>query len=99
MSAILLFCQVLGDSDEPFSVKVDGGLTVGELKDLIKQKAQISMDANRLKLFKWNQPGDIDLDSSNVLNPMEEVKNIFSGDDSPKKKCIHIIVKVPEPCK
>ena len=86
----------------PFPVKVKEGDMVGDLKDLIKEKLKPELDniaASRLKLFKWNQLGDIDLDSTNVLNPIEKVKNIFFGNDSPKKNCIHIIIKVPEPGK
>ena len=95
-----LFCQVLGDSDAaPFPVEVDGGITVGKLKDIIKEKAQISVAAPYLKLFKWNQPEHIkkiDLDSTDELNPLEVLKNFFSGDDSPKGNFIHIIVQVPK---
>ncbi|RPB23955.1 hypothetical protein L211DRAFT_868116 [Terfezia boudieri ATCC MYA-4762] len=97
----LLFCQVWGDSDaEPFPVMVDGGDTVGELKELIMAK-----DPNyfkhigplNLKLWKWNQPGGVeglDLGSSSMLNPMETIEEIFEN-DPPQRKCVHIIITVP----
>ncbi|KAF8454735.1 hypothetical protein BGX38DRAFT_1267665 [Terfezia claveryi] len=99
-----LFCQVWGDSDaEPFPVKVDGGDTVGELKKLIKTENPNyfkHIDPLNLKLWKWNQSGDadtvknLDLGSSNPLNPMETVEEIFES-DPPRRKCVHIVIKIP----
>ncbi|KAF8415559.1 hypothetical protein EV426DRAFT_57687 [Tirmania nivea] len=102
---VSLFCIVHGEQDAaPFPVRVNGGNTIGELKDIIKEKNPNDfrhIDARHLKLWKWNQPADadrvsdLDLDSGKVLNPMKKISNIF-GDDLPKEECIHIIIKAPE---
>ena len=48
------FCQVWGDSDaEPFPVKIDGGDTVGDLKELIRAEKPNDfehIDPDNLKL-------------------------------------------------
>ncbi|RPB24230.1 hypothetical protein L211DRAFT_867989 [Terfezia boudieri ATCC MYA-4762] len=99
-----LFCIVHNKQDEvPFSVKVNGGDTVDELKQLIKATCTPKMDnitSHHLKLRIWNQPGDIDyvhLDGIAMLNPMKKVRDIFCGDGFPKEECVHIIITVPEP--
>ena len=106
--SVSLFCIVHGEQDAtPFSIRVSGENTVDELKKFIKLEKQPEFDliaADRLKLWKWNQPAsasmvkDVDLDSSKVLNPMTKISNVFR-DDSPKEECVHIIVKAPEPDK
>jgi len=96
-----LFCQVWGDSDaEPFPVKIDGGDAVGVLKKLIRAENPNDLehiDPVHLKLWKWNQPGSVeglDLGSSNALNPMETIEEIFEN-DPPQRKCVHIVIQVP----
>ena len=84
-----------GEDATPFSVRVKKNQMVGELKDLIKTKKSHGfkdVDARHLQL-KWNLPNDNDSnpDRIDVLNPMEEIENIFfSGNDAPKEECIHV---------
>jgi len=69
-------------------VRINRGNTVSELKKLSKARDPHGfrdISANCLQLWKWNQPGDADrfkaveLDSSNVLNPMKKITSIFKG--------------------
>jgi len=61
--------------------------TIGGLKDLIKARCAPEMDniaSRHLKLWKWNQPGGADrveLDSSSLLDPMDQITSIFGGDE------------------
>ena len=100
--SLSLFCIIHGEKyEQPFPVRINIGKTVGELKNLIKAKKQPEFDhiaPDHLELWKWNQPGDaeaVELDSSKMLNPVTKITNIF-GDDPPKDKCIHIIIKAPK---
>ena len=93
-----LFCQAWGDSDaEPSPVMVDGGETVGVLQKLIRAEKPNDckhIDPDNLKLWKWNQSGSVeglDLGSSNALNPMETIEEIFEH-DPPQRKCVHIVI-------
>jgi len=64
---------------------VDGGDTVGVLKKLIraeKPNAFKHIDPDNLKLWKRNQSGSVealDLGSSNALNLMETIEEIFEN--------------------
>ena len=76
---------------------VDGGETVGVLQKLIRAEKPNDckhIDPDNLKLWKWNQSGSVeglDLGSSNALNPMETIEEIFEH-DPPQRKCVHIVI-------
>ena len=95
-----LFCSVHGDPDaEPFAVKIQEDETVSELKEHIKDKKSnefASVDADRLKLWKWNKSTDNvgDLNIKDVLDPRHTIGDIFEL-DTPRKGRTHIIVKAP----
>ncbi len=93
-----LFCSVHPDA-EPFGVKIEEDETVSELKEYIKDKKSNEfavVDADRLKLWKWNKPSDKvgDLNIKDVLDPRRTVGDVF-GFDTPHKGCTHIIIKAP----
>jgi len=76
-------CIIHGEQDAAhFPARVNGEGTIGELKKLIKAEKSNrfkDIDADSLKLWKWNQPGDanrvkvVELELGNVLNPMGEI--------------------------
>ncbi|KAF9159109.1 hypothetical protein BGX20_003103, partial [Mortierella sp. AD010] len=90
----------------PFSVKIDRGEIVDELKKVIKTEKPIDfhdVDADQLKLFKvsiplapLNERKPIPLnqvDSATELDPTDDLFDVFK--ETPPKKTIHIIVHRP----
>lgn len=103
-TSISLFCIVHREQDAtPFPVRVNREDTIGELKELIKEQCRPEMDhiaSRHLKLWKWNKSvrkvTDADLNTTNSLDPMDTVDDVFEN-DSPQRKVIHIIIKAPLP--
>ena len=97
---INIFCNIHGDPDaEPFGVKIKEDETVSDLKEYIKDKKSNKfavIDADCLKLWKWNKPTDKvgDLDIKDVLDPRRTIGDVF-GVDTPRNGCTHIIIKAP----
>ncbi|THU81729.1 hypothetical protein K435DRAFT_469065 [Dendrothele bispora CBS 962.96] len=103
-SLVTLFCYVVG-SKNPFSVRVSSSHTVDELKKTIQQCTPTllkGIDAHDLQLFKVTLPDDDNLatevegaiENSRSLRSTLEISEIFPG--NPKKKTIHIAVKLPD---
>lgn len=95
MSRFILFCRVHNDPTAvPFLVKTDAEDTVGELKELIKNKNSPEFDSfppHRLTLWKWNKSTDKvgaeDLDPNDILDPRMKIGDVFEG-DLPREGCI-----------
>ena len=105
--SITLLCLVKGNTTaNAFAVNIDSGKLVSHLKDAIKAKKQndfAGIDADKLKLWKVEIPGDHDDQLTNLsLQENEKLSAINDVGDywptSPPKKHIHVIVKLPRKC-
>ena len=75
-SSIILFCLIKEDVPaHAFPVKINKEETIGELKDAIKEKINISV-AKDLKLWKVKIPDDYNDDLDNLLLSLVEIRNI-----------------------
>ncbi|KAF8911816.1 hypothetical protein BGZ58_005827, partial [Dissophora ornata] len=102
-----LFCLVDGESTG-FPVKISPNNTIGELKDLIKDKKSndfSDVDADQLTLWKVSIPvapkierkeiSLADITSKEELDETDDIADVFP--EAPPKKTIHIIVQRPPP--
>ncbi|RIA87993.1 hypothetical protein C1645_853321 [Glomus cerebriforme] len=105
--SITLFCLVKGNtSEKAFSVKINKDEPISELKKAIKAEKHKSfhgVEADELKLWKVNIPGDQDDQLRNlILQDSDELLAINDIGDywptPPPKKHIHVIVKLPRKC-
>jgi hypothetical protein len=103
--SITLFCLVQG-APTAFPVDIDSSLTVGHLKDAIKAKNTndfANIDAVKLRLWKVEIPVGNDviqgqaLEDNNQLPPTDYLDEHWT--DTPLRKHIHVIIKLPEPGK
>jgi len=104
-----LFCCVLGQSSEPFSVKIAGDETVDDLKEAIKKKKEHSLagiDAVALNLWKLSTPiaaSELDAKLGHVRSPEEIAGCIKLAPwvelseyfSSPPRKHVHVVVQLP----
>jgi hypothetical protein len=103
--SITLFCLVQG-APTAFPVDIDSSLTVGHLKDAIKAKKAndfANIDADRLRLWKVEIQVGNDviqgqaLEDDSQLPPTDYLDEHWT--DTPLRKHIHVIIKLPEPGK
>ena len=103
--SITLLCLVKGNTAaNAFAIDIDSGKLVCHLKDAIKAKKQndfAGVDADRLKLWKVSIPGDQDdqlrhlsLEGNEELSAINDIGDYWP--ESPPKKHIHVIVKLPK---
>ncbi|KAG2039316.1 hypothetical protein BDR03DRAFT_259861 [Suillus americanus] len=98
-----LNCIVWGDDPHrTFAVNIAQTQTVGDLKDLIKDKTKRQfdlVDAKSLELWKVDLPVDVTiernlaLDPTKSLSPVDEMVEIFPN--APPRKRLHIIIQYP----
>jgi len=93
-----LICQVFGDQDS-FPIDISGDKLVGHLKELIHAKKNITfrgIEADKLKLWKWNRPddeiNDSELGDQDKLSARKTLNQVF-GNGAPNPEFIHIIIK------
>jgi hypothetical protein len=103
--SITLFCLVQG-APTAFSVDIDRSLTVDHLKDAIKAKNTndfANIDAVKLRLWKVEILVGNDviqgqaLQDNSQLPPTDYLDEHWT--DTPLRKHIHVIIKLPEPGK
>jgi hypothetical protein len=103
--SITLFCLVQG-APTAFPVDIDSSLTVGHLKDAIEAEKAPEFDswaADRLRLWKVEIPVGNDviqgqaLEDNNQLPPTDYLDEHWT--DTPLRKHIHVIIKLPVPGK
>jgi len=105
--SITLLCLVKGNTTaNAFSVKISRDEPISELKKAIKAEKQndfAGVDADKLKLWKVEIPGDRDnqlrnpiLQDSDELLAIRKISKYFP--DSPPEEHIHVIVKLPCKC-
>jgi hypothetical protein len=103
--SITLFCLVQG-APTAFPVDIDRSLTVDRLKDAIKAKLAPELDswaAYRLRLWKVEILVGNDviqgqaLQDNSQLPPTDYLDEHWT--DTPRRKHIHVIIKLPEPGK
>ena len=100
--SIKLFCVVKGTTT-PFSVVIDSGETVDDLKNAIKAKKPndfASIDADRLRLWQVEIPDDRNdlianpaLPDNDELQATKRIRRYFP--EQPLDDYIHVIVEVP----
>jgi hypothetical protein len=93
------------DTSHIFPIEIGGNKTVGALRKAIKDEKRPAFDhvpADTLVLWKFSIPvsqnladnlSKFDFVDEGSLLPMEELSEAFS--DSPGRKCLHIVVRVP----
>ncbi|KAF9236576.1 hypothetical protein BU15DRAFT_28414, partial [Melanogaster broomeanus] len=104
-SYITLYCWVRGQStNHIFPVKISSTMTVGDLKEAIKDKKPVDfrdVDADALALYKVSHADNGDLqktlehltfDDEEPLNPMAPLSSVFS--DVPPRH-LHIVIETP----
>ncbi|KAG1725697.1 uncharacterized protein EDB91DRAFT_83444 [Suillus paluster] len=101
-----LFCLVLGGHrNNVFSVDIRRTQTVGDLKNMIKEKTKHAfrdVDAHRLMLWDVdllvdeafeNRLNSLKLDPKQFLSPVTQLFKVFS--QQPNEKHLHIVVRPP----
>ena len=93
------------DTSHIFPIEIAESKTVGALRKAIKDEKRHAfkhVDADTLVLWKVSVPvsrnladnlSKFDFVDEGSLLPMEELSEVFS--DSPGRKCLHIVVRVP----
>ncbi|CAG8570192.1 40706_t:CDS:2 [Gigaspora margarita] len=78
---VMIFCLVQGDAFEnSFPVDIDDTMTIGHLRDAIKEKSALDIPANKLKLWKVNIPQS--KENQKTIIPVEiNIKEQLKGEE------------------
>jgi Crinkler effector protein N-terminal domain len=71
---VKLFCALVGEKGNSFSIKIDASESVDDLKDAIKQKQMYEFASSKLQLYMGKSSDDTWLASSS-----EDVKKLKKG--------------------
>ncbi|KAF8229904.1 hypothetical protein L208DRAFT_1401294, partial [Tricholoma matsutake] len=104
-------CWILNKSAAPFSVKIEKGETVDDLKDMVKKKlehALVGIDAHTLEIWKLSPPihsSELGVKLRHAQSPqditgcveLDPLHDLSRHFSSPPREHVHIVVQLPPP--